>query len=750
MRRSTAVLLALGIIALLVWNSAGFFFQRPYYEYWDSAANSLSIMQAKHFAQLYGPYSRFGFHHPGPAFFYVQALGEWLFHDLWHVVPSPFQGQLLINLFLVTAFYVAALSVFAGWLPARRRWVFLCAALGLGILHFSFMHDLPSFYDLLAGPSAFLSVWSGHSVVLPFFCLLTVGTSVGAGRGRHLPLLVIAGGFLMEHVAEALFVGSTAVAAYLGLAVSCAQRQRASTPRAWLLAAWRAHPRAHGLAGGLLFLFALPMLLDLTHGRDSNFAAILRHAHEQANDRKSALRSLTYFLQYGAYAPYQPGRIDFGHYDRAGFLAYLRAHAGIFAGWLGVVALVLSAPFASLWTLARRRAETPAPDAVERDDARRFLAWGAVLSALAVALSLYWGTRQDGPMFYFNSWLNFAIYYFGALVAIGVLCLAGRSRPAAEASPATAGRRWPVARLAGVGAVALTGFLCADRLRIHEDDPAGSRAMHANIRRALALSTASHPAACNVVAFVPETWPMAVAVGMQIARAGEPFVTYGQWKIAFGAEHYWQTLDPRSLQAGLCPWYVLPAGTPRRGVPADAPVFALTNGAQLTLTPPGLDLSAATPAAEINFAAGGDSTELVLAGWSRPDAGGTWSEGRLAALAFRPQAVEGESVEVVVSGGPFLAPAHGLNAQRLRLFFCGKPIGCEQSLSAPGSWKFLVSAAAWNAEAARTDPVASLAFELPDAVSPASLDPGVPNGDARKLAVFFQRVRFRVVLPGPP
>ena len=388
MRRLPAILLTLGIVVWLVWNSADFFFARPYYEYWDSAANSLSIIKAKHFAQLYGPYSRYDFHHPGPAFFYVQALGEWLFYDVGHLVPSPFQGQLLINLCLMAGFFVASLSIFADWLPARRRWIFLCAAFLLGIPHFSRMGNLPSLYNLLGGPSAFLSSWSGHDVVVPFLCLLTASASVGAGRGRHLPLVVIAGGFLMEHVAEALFVGSMAVVAYGGLAVNCAARRRAETGRA--LAAWREYPRSHVVAGVLLVLFALPMVIDLAWGKDSNFVAILHHVHEQANDRKSLECSLYYFLQYGAYAPYQIGTVEFGHYDRSGFLNYLSIHAWLYAGWMMVAILVWQAPLLYLRTLKQRRAGAPAQPEIE--DTRRFLAWAALFAVLAVGLSLYWGT----------------------------------------------------------------------------------------------------------------------------------------------------------------------------------------------------------------------------------------------------------------------------------------------------------------------------------------------------------------------
>src|SRR5208337_1374894 len=53
-------------------------FRRPIYEWADFAANSIQIQNAKHFRELLGNYSRWGFHHPGPVFFYVFAAGELL------------------------------------------------------------------------------------------------------------------------------------------------------------------------------------------------------------------------------------------------------------------------------------------------------------------------------------------------------------------------------------------------------------------------------------------------------------------------------------------------------------------------------------------------------------------------------------------------------------------------------------------------------------------------------------------------
>ncbi len=749
MRRSHAFLLALGIIVLLVANSADFF-RQPYYEYWDLASNSLAILRAKHFAQLYGAYSRYGFYHPGPAFFYVDALGEWLFHDVLHAVPSPFHGQFLGNLCLMTGFYVAALSIFARWLPERRRWLFLCAALVLGIPHFCLMGNLRS-HDVLSGPSAFTSVWPVHSLVLPFLCLLTAGAAIGAGRGQYLPLLVLAGGFLVEHVAMPVFIVPVAVVAYVGLVVSCARRQRAAAlpgqpPRTrWWLAAWRDHPRAHLFAAALLGLFLLPMLIDLSRGRQSNFATILRVMHEQSPERKKLVRSFAYFLQFGAYAAYKPGELSFSHYDLPGFLAYLRAHAAFYVFWLLVLFLVAQAPFVYLWNLPWR--QTPPATDGETELRRRFLAWTALMAALSFGLTLYWGTHQDGWMFFYNSWFNYAIYYFAALIAVAVLCSA---RPGSQPSR----RSWLVMRAVGVGAVILTAVLFAGRLRVRDDESEIARGMHERIQQAIADADRRDPSACKAL-FVPDKfWAVMTAVGLELARHGDPFVVSGRWKILFGDEHQWQNLKGTSLRDdGFRSWYVLLPGTSWPGVPAGVPAFPMRpvtiEGVpmpDLMMTPPILELSAAGSTAEIRFGKTGNSEPFTIAGWGlQDDPAGAWSAESWAAFAFRPQVIAGTCVEVLVTGIPFLAPSHGLNRQRVRVYLNGTLVCPEQALTTTGTLPFLIPASVWNAAAAKPDAQASLSFEFPDAVVPASIASKPPNDDYRHLAVYFNKVQLRVV-----
>ena len=174
-------------------------------------------------------------------------------------------------------------------------------------------------------------------------------------------------------------------------------------------------------------------------------------------------------------------------------------------------------------------------------------------------------------------------------------------------------------------------------------------------------------------------------------------------------------------------------------------VEASSNGAVLMLTAPSLPLPAPGGTLDLNFVTDGNATDYLLAGWGTPEPFGTWSESPWAALAFRAQAVQGTGVEILLSGVPFLAPAHQITRQRVRLYFNGALIGPEQQLTAGGVLPFIIPAANWNAAATKPDPQISLAFEFPDAATPAKLDPQQPGGDPRDLAVFFQKLQLRVL-----
>ena len=219
---------------LLVRNPA--VFDRAVYERGDFAANSIITADAKHFELLVGNYSRFRFHHPGPAFFYVQAFGEWLFYDLLGAVPAPWNGQWLALLALNSALLGLCLAIVHSW-TASWRATALCGAAGL--LYFA------------VKPAMLASAWMPDLYVAPFVLLLVAAASVAAGRVAHLPALVLAAGLLVHGHVSFLMFGPVIAGAAVVVSWRTARER------------WRAARGALIGAGAVLALFALPMVLHL-------------------------------------------------------------------------------------------------------------------------------------------------------------------------------------------------------------------------------------------------------------------------------------------------------------------------------------------------------------------------------------------------------------------------------------------------------------------------------------------------------
>ena len=210
----------------------------------DSAANSILIEQAMHFRLLVGNYSREGFHHPGPAYLYVQALGEWLAHGVAHVVPTAWNGQLLAVFALAAAFAALAVGVCYGWTRSLRG---AAACFGV-ILAFAAVH-----------PEILVSNWMPHLYVLTFFVFLLAAASVAAGRAADLWVLTLAGWFLIHGHAEFLFFVPVITAAVLAAALWRARGTRAAAVRRFA----REERSAWVPALVISVLFAAPIALNL-------------------------------------------------------------------------------------------------------------------------------------------------------------------------------------------------------------------------------------------------------------------------------------------------------------------------------------------------------------------------------------------------------------------------------------------------------------------------------------------------------
>lgn len=252
-----------GLLVLLLVRNRGLF-AHPVYEAGDPAANSILTLEAKHFALLTGHYSRVGFHHPGPAFFYVQAAGELLLHDLTHVVPAAYNAQAIAIMALNATLIAFTLTIVYTWVRS------VAAVLAAAAVTLIFLAEHPQLV---------CSTWMPHACFAPFLLYLFAVASVAAGRLRHLWVVALAGGLLVHGHAEFL-----ALVPLLALAALVPQRRQLLTHRREML-----------LAAAVLALFLLPMVLNVILHWPGEIPQYLAYGHRAPNPPVAAARFLAQF-----------------------------------------------------------------------------------------------------------------------------------------------------------------------------------------------------------------------------------------------------------------------------------------------------------------------------------------------------------------------------------------------------------------------------------------------------------------------
>ena len=169
-----------------------FLFSTRLYEDADMGANSILIEQARHFTLLVGNYSKDHFHHPGPAYMYVQAAGESLFWAWLHLVPTPWNGQLLAAYALNGLFLGLVMGVGYGWTRSLRG----AAACFAVVVAFAAVH-----------PAVLSTDWMPYLYVPAYVAFLVAAASVAAGGARDAWIMALAGWFLIHgHACFLIFV----------------------------------------------------------------------------------------------------------------------------------------------------------------------------------------------------------------------------------------------------------------------------------------------------------------------------------------------------------------------------------------------------------------------------------------------------------------------------------------------------------------------------------------------------------------
>ncbi len=565
--------LALVLGAALFWANRDLF-AHPAYEEGDHAANALSIARAKHGAELLGNYSRFRFHHPGPAFFYVYAAGEWVLYDLFHAVPARHNAHLLTGMALQSAFLAALVTLLAAATsrPHASAWFLLAATL----------------IPLSVVPGLFSDVWPPYVLLLPLATLVVSAATLAAGERRGWAGLIVSAGFLLHgHVAQPLFVGPLLLVGFLGLWWSAGR----PTPRRWT--ALLPPPPTRWLLAAVLALFALPLLLDLARGFGSNLVHIVQHfLAVEAKGLPAWNQALEYTLSFLAFA----------HDQERWWHAAAPVSASWWAEhWQGAAAGLALATAATGAVWRSRRDTAPAG---------RLVRALAVCWLLVLGLALVWARRQDGGLLNFNSH-----FLFGLAALLPVFPLLAWAQPLA---------RVPAWLAAGAGLLVV--LIVSPRFRSPAiEKNAIANAIAANLPALLA--TDPQPGAPKLLLFPNERWYEAVTLATTLQRAGVPFFITDDWAFMFGESHTLAAAPAAERTGVLSAWSVEP------GPASGADARPLTADARLRFAAP----SRLPPASLSDLSFGGPQPAgaFPVIGVAPGDGDGAWTESRFVWLRWQ-------------------------------------------------------------------------------------------------------------------
>jgi hypothetical protein len=477
-KRDSVPLILTAAFVLLVLALNAQLFTQPIVEFSDYAANSLLVQQAKHFTLLTGHYSRWRFHHPGPAFLYLFALGEFLFYDVLHVVPAPYNGQLLIAIIFDGVLLCTTLCVF-------RRHAKLSVPLALLVV----------LVVLLSGsPSLLTSNWMPDVMMFPFLLFSVSAASVLAGETRDLRYLAVSGMLLIHaHIAQFLFVGAIggATAGYI-----LVRAQRQGRLRAFFSQRWR----DFAVAAAIVFAFALPPLLEIALDRPNNLDALLAYQRQFGDTRNNVGLAIGYFACFLLFVRVPEFALTKGP---AGILTMGFSRSGVVAYWI-VLALVFLLAVAA-WRKAAKR-----------QPALFFgsLAWVGAGSAM---LFLYWGTRIVGGFYAFNGNFIYSLHLLAWFVLLAVI------EPCLD---------WRAVRILNVLALVLLAvFAILERKMLRSTN------MGAPDVRQAATAVPVYPFGKLAITFDHDNWVWAVAVANSMKRLGKPFCVSPGWGFMFSSEN---------------------------------------------------------------------------------------------------------------------------------------------------------------------------------------------------------------------
>ena len=570
-RTRTFVLIWLGIAAIFVGSHFSFYFFQPHYEGGDFAANALQIRQAKVFHELYGNYSRFGFHHPGPAFFYLYAWGEIALSDFLRIVPAPYNAHAIVGILVQAFFFVLALRIIARRI---RHPLIVPLLLAFAAAHFSIVNfSIPG--------SAFQSIWPPYVLLCPFLCFLVACASLASGQLEDLSSSALAGSLLVHgHVAQSLFVIVMFSVAYIAFWVGRFRKKE----RDQLVSRQRFF-QCHLFAIAIVGVFLVPLIIDACKGEASNLRGLFEHFSSHDGDRKSFAQSLVYLAAFFYYLGNPQVYCDQLTLSKLTFLA---DRWPFFWMWFVIAIVIFIAPKPSL------------------SSERRFFHWLVSIFFIAIVLTIVWGRLQNAEMFAFNAYFNFGLL-FVPFILLGIVLV-----PREQFIP-LASLALPLFVIAIV-----LGVATAKSWAWHSDpfsSPTGTAANVETVRKA-ALED-EQPARTKFLSFQHGVWDWAAGVALALERFGYDYAVPSNWGFIFGRKHVEDLVASiRSGQVAL--WTVSSPAVSGDNWISNSPPSVNPSNSQITFAGPDANAQG-----------------FVVSGWDVSTGPFSWSTDKIALLYFR-------------------------------------------------------------------------------------------------------------------
>jgi hypothetical protein len=299
----------------------------PIYSWGDQAFLSIATKTAAGWQQLLGPYDRFGWHHPGPTYFYLQSLP---FHSLASG-QTLFFGASTINA-LAAMMCVATVWRRIGYRAAM--WAGICVV----------------YLAIALGPDLLRNPWNPYVVIMPMCLLVILCGSSASGSWLSLLGSLLIGSYLVQ--TDVGTAPAVVVLLLTALAVLLILRRRwPAGARPMPLARGRLRIALTGLGAAALVAMWVPPLIQQVTGRPGNLTLLWsfftaghpRHSVGEAVHAVGAINARLTFRSLDVLAV-APGSYDVAVY--AGLAASVVAVAVAlrrrhrFALGLGVMALV--------------------------------------------------------------------------------------------------------------------------------------------------------------------------------------------------------------------------------------------------------------------------------------------------------------------------------------------------------------------------------------------------------------------------